>query len=193
MCCASTGEKVNYMKPRVDSSLMDSFIRDARKTVALLEELNKKTGWWENEEELLSYIISIHGIKSSLGSIGEAELSKTAFKLETSGRDENFDIIKSTTPGFLDGLSELLKKLEQEFNDGAEISEKDSGDIYEVLSAIKKMCGDYNRKGVLDLISSVKNCTRETKDALENVKEYVLHSDFDEAEAAAASYIDMIK
>jgi len=188
--CGKNG--VQGVKPLVDSSLMDSFIRDARKTVALLKELCGKPEWWEDEEDLLSYIITVHGIKSSLGSIGEAELSKVASKLETNGRDENFKAIGTSTPGFLEELGTLLEKLEQEFDEGTEITAHDSDDVLEKLPAVKKMCADYNRKGVLDLIASVKSCTEKTKVVLETVKEHILHSDFDEAEAEMDSYLKEI-
>ena len=174
----------------VNAALLESFKRDARKTVSLLEELCPKKGWWEDEKDLQKFVISTHGIKSSLASIGEAGLSNTASVLEESGRDKIFNIIISSTPDFLNELTALLKKLEQETSGGVEITAEDSGDLHETMSAITEKCSDYNRRGVLELITSVKSCTKRTNEVLECIKEHVLHSDFEEAEAVAASYLD---
>jgi len=175
-----------------NAAMLDSFVRDARKTVALLEELKQKNGWWEDDKDLGRFIITIHGIKSSLGSIGEKELSETASVLETSGRDKAFDIITSSTPGFLTELAALLKKLEQETTGGVEITGEDGEDMYDKISAIKEMCSDYNRRGVLELIASIKSCTQKTNEVLECIREHVQQSDFEDAEDTAASYLDEI-
>jgi len=54
--------------------------------------------------------------------------------------------------------------------------------------AIKEMCADCSRKGALDMLSRIGNGSEKTKAALASIKEYVLQSDFDEAESAAAEY-----
>jgi len=173
-----------------NTALLESFVRDARKTVALLEELSQKALWWDDEKDMQRFIITIHGIKSSLASIGETGLSNTASVMEESGRDKISAIITSSIPGFLNELTVLLKKTEQETAGGVEITGEDSEDIYEKISAIKETCSDYNRRGALELIASVNSCTERTNEVLECIKEHVVHSDFEEAEAAAASYLD---
>jgi len=54
--------------------------------------------------------------------------------------------------------------------------------------AIKEMCADFSRKGTLDMLSRIGNCSKEAKTALERIKKHVLQSEFDEAESAAAEY-----
>jgi hypothetical protein len=54
--------------------------------------------------------------------------------------------------------------------------------------SLQEMCGDYDRKGALELLSGITRCTKETRMVLDKIKEYVTHSDFEEAEGAAAEY-----
>jgi len=169
-----------------DHLLIDSFIRDTRKTVSVLKELLEKPGL--DSDDIRKFTITVHGVKSSLGNIGQPVLSEAAYVLEQAGRDEDTGLIVAESPGFLSDLIALLEKIESEREDEAEGD--DPEDLQDKLLLIKKMCGDYNRKGALEVISGIKNCSAETRKVLESVKEHVLHSDFEEAESEAAEYAD---
>jgi len=54
--------------------------------------------------------------------------------------------------------------------------------------AIKEMCADCSRRGALDMLSRIGNCSEKTRAVLDRINEHVLLSDFDEAERAAAEY-----
>jgi HPt (histidine-containing phosphotransfer) domain-containing protein len=54
---------------------------------------------------------------------------------------------------------------------------------------ILDMCEDYNRKGVLDVISEIKDCSKETEAVINKINEYVRRSDFDEAENTVDLYL----
>jgi len=62
-------------------------------------------------------------------------------------------------------------------------------DLYGKLLEIKEMCADYNRKGVLDIIAKITDCSEESKTVLGKISEYIRHSDFEEAENTAAVYL----
>ncbi|MCL1945603.1 MAG: transporter substrate-binding domain-containing protein [Chitinivibrionia bacterium] len=176
----------------INARLLDSFIKDSRKTVNLLETLCAENNF-EDEERLRKFTIAVHGIKSSLINIGETELSEWAFKLETSGRNKNIDIIVSQTPEFLDKLRAILTNLEQK-SDEIE-SEKENGadenidELRDKLLSIQYACADYNRKGVLDLLADIKNCSKETKEVLDKINGCITHSNFEEAESAIKAYL----
>ena len=169
----------------VDNLLQESFIRDARKTIDWLEEHMHNTGF-NGEEVLRNFTIKVHGIKSSLWNIGEVMLSELASKLESSGRERDAEQVEASVPDFLKELRALLKKLESNRDDYG--TDEDIEDLQNKLLAIKKMCGEYNRKGTLDIISEIKSYSKETKAVLDKIMEYVLHSDFEEAENAASAY-----
>jgi len=185
--CKDAMPGVSAMNQQTDTLLLESFIRDARKVAAMLEEQGQKPGWLETEENLRTFTIMVHGIKSSLRNIGEAELSELAYKLEIAGRERDIDVITASVPLFLSELRALIKKVEPKQDEYG--AYEDIEGLRSKLLAIKEMCTEYNRKGALDLLANIKNYSKETKKVLDSIKDYVLHSDFDEAERAAVVYM----
>ncbi|MCL2440610.1 MAG: ATP-binding protein [Treponema sp.] len=173
-----------------NSLLIESFIRDARKTVILLDELIKKERWFENGENLHKFTVTIHGIKSSLWNIGEKVLSESAGEMEHAARNINF--LSEYIPKFTAGLNDLLQKLEEERQINTNSLDEDDADMYNKLQNIVEMCNEYDRKGVLDCIAEIDKCTNGTRAVLDVVKEYVLHSEFENAERTAAEYLNKI-
>ncbi|MCL2810216.1 MAG: Hpt domain-containing protein, partial [Treponema sp.] len=172
------------LHPQLDSLLLESFIRDARKTIVWIEEKHSNLA---SEEVLRMFTVIVHGIKSSLSNIGETVLAELAYKLEKSGREQDIGQIKASLPGFLNDLRALLEKLEAKNNkyDTAE----DNEDLCQKLMEIQERAADYDRKGALDMITEIKHCSKETKAVLDNIMERVLHSEFEEAENAAAAHM----
>ncbi|MCL2441735.1 MAG: response regulator [Treponema sp.] len=179
----------NNMQTNMDFMLLESFVRDARKAVLLLEEFLLKHDF-ENEESLHKYTICVHGMKSTLGVINDSQLSELAQKLEQAGRDRNINFLKKETPRFINDLHLLLKKTESKQTVNYS---NDSEDLLEKLSVIKNICAEYNRKGVLDKIAEINSCSEKTRVVLNNIKEYVLHSDFEKAENIVTDYIDELR
>jgi len=180
----------NAALPQIDSLfLQESFVRDAARAVALLEGLgqNREAEWIDNDMDLREFTIMVHGIKSSLRNIGEAELSDLACKLETAGRERDARVITAQTPVLLDKLRLLLEKMTPKHNtDGVD---DDIEGLRGKLQAIREVCAAYNRKGALEILSGItKNCSKETRAAADHIIELVQQSDFEEAEAAAAEY-----
>jgi len=166
--------------------LIESFIRDGRRALAVLDELCHKKKY-AKEECLKRFIITVHGMKVSLSSIGETELSKMAEKMEMAGRAQDSRYIKSSMPVFMEGLRELLERIEPIKEEHTE--NEDVKVIYDTLLTLQELCADYNRKGALELLSGLKHCTKETRTFLNNINNYILNSDYEEAETAAAAYI----
>jgi len=178
----------------VDPLLIESFIRDARKTIAWLED-QEKLGY-DDDEAMRKFTIIVHGIKSSLWNIGETVLSETAFKLEKSGRENNKELVKSVTPGFLKDMRSLLEEIESSHNkDDLDIdnADEDIESLTKKLIDIKEMCADFNRKGALDAITEIKNHSKNTREILEKIIANVVHSEFEEAEEIAAGYLDSLQ
>ncbi|MCL2442924.1 MAG: ATP-binding protein [Treponema sp.] len=187
------GNDYSAAQIQADPLLLDSFIRDARKAVVILEEMENIN----TDEGLHKYTITVHGMKSSLWNIGETTLSELARKLEQEVRNLNIDYIKTHTQEFLTGLNDLINKHELEYNtriaDKTGNENEDKNYIKDKLLLISKMCDDYNRKGVLDCIAAITNCSAKTIAVLDKIKEYVTHSEFDEAEKTAISYADELQ
>ena len=97
-------------KLSVNNKLAEIFIRDANKIIAALEKVMEKQGVC-TDDDIRSYTISVHGMKSALANINEPELSAFAAKLEQAGREKNIGAITSETPGFITELRKIIEKL----------------------------------------------------------------------------------
>jgi len=179
----------NEEKPPIDSLLLESFIRDARNSLEALEILCKAEAWAENDDLLRMYTITVHGMKSSLWNINETDLSELAFALETGGRERDAELITKFTPNFLKELRILLDQLEAANVKDEEFTDEDDAEVLEKLRELVEICADYNRGGSLKLISEIVRCTKETRKILDDVQQFVLHSDFEEAENAIKVYL----
>ncbi|MCL2031653.1 MAG: ATP-binding protein, partial [Oscillospiraceae bacterium] len=181
--------------PRADSLLMESFARDARKSVAALEDL-LQNGKMEQEAGLQQFTTTVHGLKSALANIGESRLSETAYQLEQAGRARDAGPVTALTPDFLREMGVLLEAWEAkraaDGSGGSGGADEDPGELRGQLLALRDLCADYNRKGALDLLAGIRKGSKETREALDGVKGYLLDSEFDEAENAVAACIDAL-
>jgi HPt (histidine-containing phosphotransfer) domain-containing protein len=69
---------------------------------------------FEDKDVMKKFTVAVHGIKSSLWSIGETTLSEFAKELEFAGRERHVDQITSAIPEFVNKLGRLLERLEAE-------------------------------------------------------------------------------
>jgi len=172
-----------------NSQLQSSFIKDAKKTMALLEKILKTDGL-KTEDNLRKVSISIHGIKSSLWNIGEKQLSERAQKMETLAREGGISLDKADIVQFQEDLCLLLEKLDviKEMDEEVE----DIEEVRKMLITVKGVCDDYDRKSVLDILDRVGKYSIETRKVIDSIKESVLHSEFEVAGNTAASYANTI-
>ena len=169
-------------QPSIDPRFAAIFVRDARKALAILEELCENGGYGD-EEGIRAYIINVHGMKSALANIKETDASVVAAGLEAAGREGDIDSISSGTPAFLDTLRAIIDKLVSEAP-GDSGAQADSNPVLlkEKLLAIKSACEEYDESAA-DVAMSVlrgNQWSNATNDLLDRIAEQLLHSDFDE-------------
>ena len=167
---------------------MESFIRDARKALSVLDELQQKDSY-DTEENVQKFTVTVHGMKSSLHNIGESSLSESAEILEKAGRERKIDLITALTPGFMNAMQILLERIEPKQAEDDDHMNDDAETLLDIFTSIREFCVEYNRKDALDLLASVKHCTKKTRDVLNNIKELIIHSDFEEAQTAAELFL----
>ncbi|MCL2002966.1 MAG: GAF domain-containing protein [Oscillospiraceae bacterium] len=172
------------LPPQKDSMLTEFFIRDAHRTVERIEGL-LDVGGVETDEGLRQFVVAVHGIKSSLGHIGEKALADMALRLEMAGREKDIGTLTASAPAFLEELRALLEKLEPKQGKG---SDGDVAELYKLFTAVRDMCAEYDRKGVLDLLAEIKDRSDDTMEVVAYIKGCIIHSEFEEAENVAASY-----
>jgi HPt (histidine-containing phosphotransfer) domain-containing protein len=169
-----------------DSLIINSFIRDANKAIAVIESMCDNSAYAEDSDMLRKFIITTHGIKSSLNIIGENALSEAARSLELAGRERNAGLIWSSAPVFLTNLRALLDKLEANLDINSK--DRDIQWLRGKMLSIEKLCAEYDRKGVLDIIAGMGGCSRKTREITDKIAAYTLHSEFEEAAETAAGY-----
>ena len=169
-------------KSSIDPHFAEIFARDALKTLATLEALAEKNDY-SNEDDMRTYIINVHGIKSALANIGKMDLSAIALKLEMAGRERKLEIITSDTSSFLSSLRAFVEELtpRKENNNGETINE-DNAFLRDKLLEIKAACKDFDENIVDEALAELRTKTwsQQTKELLGTISEYLLHSDFDE-------------
>jgi len=175
----------------INLRIFEAILRDTKKNLTVLEAFMEK-GEPYSEDELRTYIIHTHGMKSALANIGKADLSNTALELEKLGRDNNIEAITAKTPAFLTSLRKLIEELEgntdSDTNDDK--TEDDKPFLCEKLLIIKTACEEYDEAAAGEALKELqdKTWTQPVKNFLSEISEKLLHSDFDEAASAAEEY-----
>ncbi|MCL1819316.1 MAG: ATP-binding protein [Oscillospiraceae bacterium] len=175
----------------IDPKFAEIFARDARKALAVLEEISKGD---YGEDDLRSYVINVHGMKSALANIGKKDLSAVALKLEQMGRDGNTDAVKAETPEFLTSLNAVIDEIAPKQEDTQETADDDVSLLKEKLEVIKSACELYDETSAEAALSELreKKWSPKVNDLLNTISEHLLHSDFDEISAAIDEFISKI-
>ena len=162
--------------------LNTTFARDANNSLTVLDELNKKGPY--REEDMRTYIIHVHGMKSALANIGAMDLSAVAMKLETSARDGNMEVVLSETSAFLDLLRSLVEELtsKEKINNCGKVDD-DPVYLREKLCAVRAACEEYDEKAAATIIDELKTrkWSQKTAELLDAISEHLFISEFDEA------------
>ena len=173
----------------IDNQLAEFFVRDAEKTIAVLTAISDNN--CRRTDDIPTFIINVHAMKSALSNVGESELSNTASELEQAGRDQNINLILSSLPEFIQSLNKVIEKLKP-YDEEHEETDIDNDPeslafLQEKLIAIQAACASMDKKGAKDSLAALKkkNWSKSTRDKLSVIAERLLHSEFDEAAAIA--------
>jgi len=103
----------------------------------LLLECNNLTDFLARED-LESFAISVHAMKSSLATVGAMRLSEMAAELETASKNREIDFCQGRFPKLRDKLLALNKKLSVIFDVEPDSQEKEPGDMNRLREDAKK-------------------------------------------------------
>jgi CheY-like chemotaxis protein/HPt (histidine-containing phosphotransfer) domain-containing protein len=180
-------------KKALDPQLAEIFVRDAKKAVTELEAVYSNK--CDSDNDISTFVITIHAMKSALANIGEIDLSADAAKLEQAGREKNTGLILSELPLFLKKLRTEIEKLEPKEDAGQNAD--DAGDnqfLKEKLLVIKEACASYEKKTAKDALAEIrkKSWPHSVNEHLSAMSAHLLHSDFDEAIQVIDGYLQQI-
>ena len=173
-----------------------AFARDAAKSIAALEEISGRESY-SDYEDMRTYIIHVHGMKSALANIRGMDLSAVALKLEMLARDNNIEALKAETPAFIQALRSVVEEITRtgdENNAGAQAGAADTPPTYlsDKLLLIKNACAQYDARTAKGVVAELRSMawSQSTKDLLNAIAENLLHSDFDEVAASIDKYME---
>jgi len=176
----------------LNAMFVDLFIRDANKTLAVLEHFVEQKGP-HSEDDVRTYVIHAHGVKSALANMGRLDLSATALRLEMLGRDDNIDALLTDTPGFINSLRDYVDKLKpQDEAPAADAADDDTGLLREKLIIVKSACEEYDEYSSGEALAelSEKTWSPQPREMLDSIAEKLLHSDFDEIVELISAYLE---
>jgi hypothetical protein len=163
-----------------DSALTaETFVRDAKRTIATLELICKNEFRRANDVNIFG--ITVHSMKEALESIEETELSGEAQKLEQAVHKRDFALIITETSAFINALRKVCDKMSKKA--GSEPEEEDLAFLNEKLRIVLKACEERDKRTAKNVLVELKHKTwsRLTKDLLNTIIEYVMKDNFDEA------------
>ena len=177
-------------EPSSDPELAENFVRDAEKSFPLLEAIH--TNNYRRADDIQTFIVNVHAMKSALANIGETELSLDALKLEEAGRAGDIAVMTSETPSFLNSLRAVIEKTKPKaaVNESADTN-NDPAYLHEKLSLIQTACASYEDRSANAVLSDLrkKAWPLPVKDLLSAIAEHLLHSEFEEASALITDYL----
>jgi signal transduction histidine kinase/DNA-binding response OmpR family regulator len=178
-----------------DEEYRKVFLKDTKKTVDVLEKIYPKLND-VSEEEINLFVITVHGIKTTLKNIGETDISEAAFNLEQAGRSRVIDVLLRDTPEFIVSLKKMIMEFsppEEVYPDNypVEISDVDVKYLRERLLAIITACAAFNRDSAKNAMEEIKQMVwpHEITKGLDAITEHLLHSAFRKASDVADSML----
>jgi len=180
------------MPDPADPELVENFIRDAGKSLAILETIHKNN--YRETDDARVFMLNVHAMKSALANIGETTLSDIALSLEQAARNGDIAAMTAGTPAFLTSLRTVIKEIKPK-NKSKEISDSDLNNaqkayLREKLLLIQTACVSYEEKTANTTLTELRQKTwpLSVKELLAAIAERLLHSEFEEAAALAGNY-----
>ena len=166
-------------RPEINPRYAAIFSRDARKAIAILEKIDVSGGRL-SEDDLRTYNIYVHGIKSALANIGIMDLSERALRLEICGRTGDLETIAMETEPFLNALRALVEDLTvPETVEG--LKDEHPHHLRAMLHEIKTACEEFDELTAEKILIGLKTqvWSVQTREMLETISGHLLHSDFE--------------
>jgi CheY-like chemotaxis protein/nitrogen-specific signal transduction histidine kinase len=167
--------------------LLKTAVMDIDRALTVLNEMLPKIAEL-NAAEIELYITTVHGLKSTLFHIEEAELSAAALRLEQAGKDWDLKVIKAETPIFMASIKNISDGGKEEDITYAEgISDSDAVLLRDQLNEIKSASERFSKRAAKASLDELKKkiWPREINDALDEISVHLLHGEFKKVAAAA--------
>jgi signal transduction histidine kinase/CheY-like chemotaxis protein len=166
----------------------EAFVRDAERAIATLDTICRNE--FRRANDINIFGITVHAMKNALVNIDETELANEALKLEQAGQKQNFALIITETPLFIEALRKASRKIKARTS-GLDPEDEDREFLHEKLQIVRSACEAREKQTAKRVLVELKRRTwsRPTKDLLNNIVENVLKDNFDEAANLAKEHL----
>jgi signal transduction histidine kinase/CheY-like chemotaxis protein len=166
--------------------VLSTFGKDAEDRLPFLRNM-------PTPETMSIFVTQVHALKSAAGSIGAAELSAQAAKLEAAGKAGDMDFIQNELDLFADNLTKLAKNIHAALDTDNEKSEKTKGsvslkkaDIKKISPRLRKLLKALKEQNLAEIDKIMGEFDRNKLDkktcqALDKISDDVLMTEFEEA------------
>jgi CheY-like chemotaxis protein/two-component sensor histidine kinase/HPt (histidine-containing phosphotransfer) domain-containing protein len=164
----------------LEPNLAKIFLRDASKALAVLEKLGENQDAY-SDEDMRTFTLTLHGLKSALANIDEADLADRARILEEAGRARDSALMASESPAFLRALREVAERITPAEDDGhSAATDEDRAFLRDKLLALKAACMTYDKKAAKEALTATgqRAWPLRTREMLDAIAEHMLHSKF---------------
>lgn len=141
---------------------------DYENSIAHAQELFEKQDW-------KNYVVVVHGIKSSMKSIGAFQVSEMAKNLEFAGKEERIGYILENHQNLMDAYRDLFVKIseciypegrppQQELFNSDSVEELDDAELDKRLQEMERAMFDLDGQKLMELMSRLERCRYGKKD-----------------------------
>ncbi|MCL1895305.1 MAG: transporter substrate-binding domain-containing protein [Clostridiales bacterium] len=174
--------------------LAEVFLRDVTKSLGVLGPAAEADGSY-SVENMRTYIIHMHGLKSVLANVGNHDLSDMARKLEMAGRDGDAELIKADTPAFLAILQGIVDDLTPGLEDQCADAAGGDGDmdyLREKMLCLREACISYDESGAEAAMKDLgeKAWPGPVKEMLDKISVHILHCDCEEVAEIVEGFLE---
>lgn len=153
-----------------------------------------------DDEDWKNYVIFVHGLKSSMKSVGINKLSGMAEQLEMAGKEENIDYINKNNEALLSEYSRVIDGLEEIFGCSneettADLKETDAAELRRICDEFEDIVYSFDPDKMMQVINELKqySCNGVSlADKLVQIEKKIVNSDYMSAADALKRIIDEI-
>ena len=136
-------------------------IENGKSTLDKIKQAYEEADW-------KNYVIYVHGLKSSMKSVGINKLSDMAKNLELAGKEDDTAYIKDNNDDFvneyirvLDGLKEMFKDEECEKKQRSliQLTSIQSDELSAIYSAFEEAVYSFDESNMLHIINDLNGCS----------------------------------
>jgi len=133
------------------------------------------------KNDLRMFVTCVHALKSASAYIGAEQLSEKAKDLENAGNNGDMAFVEKYVHGFLDDLQAIVRDISAVIskNKDHQTLTEDVSVIYEKLESLKVAMASYDIQAIDEMILSLGKS--QISSLIEQISQYVLISDFEEA------------